>query len=256
VLAQRSTEVEPAPPGRLRARTVAVSAIDAAAREAMWRVFERTYADVDRARFEDDLAAKQHAILLHDERDGSLQGFSTLQVYRRELDGRRFVVVYSGDTVIAPGYWGQRALQVAFVRFVITRKLLHPLLPVYWFLISKGYKTYLLLSRNFPEHWPRRDRPTPPWPAAVLALVAREKFGDAFVAERGILQFDTPMGRLRAGVAPIGAPLLEDPDVRFFAERNPGHARGDELCCLGRVSLRQGIFFTTRLLRRALGRRR
>ena len=25
---------------------------------------------------------------------------------------------------------------------------------------------------------------------------------------------------------------LRDPHVRYFAELNPGHARGDELCCI------------------------
>jgi hypothetical protein len=31
----------------------------------------------------------------------------------------------------------------------------------------------------------------------------------------------------------LGSPdRLRDPFVRFFVERNPGHARGDALCCL------------------------
>jgi hypothetical protein len=37
---------------------------------------------------------------------------------------------------------------------------------------------------------------------------------------------------LRSGVAEITEQRLRDPHVRFFAERNPGHASGDELCCI------------------------
>ena len=37
---------------------------------------------------------------------------------------------------------------------------------------------------------------------------------------------------LRDDIAPITAERLTDPHVRFFVERNSGHAQGDELCCL------------------------
>ena len=37
---------------------------------------------------------------------------------------------------------------------------------------------------------------------------------------------------LRAGLADITPERMADRDVRYFQERNPGHARGDELCCL------------------------
>ena len=57
--------------------------------------------------------------------------------------------------MIAQAYWGQKALQRVFTRYVVGVKLRHPLQRVYWFLITKGYKTYLLLSRYFPEYWPR-----------------------------------------------------------------------------------------------------
>ena len=207
---------------------------------------------MDRDRFERDLLGKQHVILLFDAADDALQGFSTLEVYTRTLEGRTFAVVYSGDTIIAPGYWGQTALGVAFVRFVLACKLRRPILPLYWFLISKGYKTFFLLSHNFPEYWPRHDQPTPARPAAILSYLATDKFGGAFLPARGILHFDPPLGRLRAGVAPIEPALLADPEVRFFVEKNPGHEQGDELCCLGRIDLRMGLFYLSRLVRRGL----
>lgn len=239
-----------APNGQLRAAVVPLAEVGPDLRDAMWTLFDSIYADVDRGRFDQDLAEKQHVILLFDEGNESIRGFSTLHVYRRAIEGRDVIVVYSGDTVIAPGYWGQRALHSAFVKFVTTCKARHPFVPLYWFLISKGYKTYLLLSRNFPEYWPRRDIPTPAWPAAVLNTLAKEKFGSQFVPERGVVQFDRPMGRLRTGIAPIESEMLQDPDVRFFIEKNPGHEAGEELCCLGRLGVQQGVFYMSRLLQR------
>jgi hypothetical protein len=42
--------------------------------------------------------------------------------------------------------------------------------------------------------------------------------------------------RLRPGVADLTPQRLRDPHVRFFVERNPGHAGGDELCCLAPIT--------------------
>ena len=37
---------------------------------------------------------------------------------------------------------------------------------------------------------------------------------------------------LHAGIADVTEGRLHDPQVRFFVRSNPGHERGDELCCL------------------------
>lgn len=238
--------------GRLKGRVVAVSKLASAQRDAMWSVFRTYYGEVKREVFEKDLAEKQEVILLTDSGDGSLQGFSTLQVYARAIDGRPFLAVFSGDTIVDEAYWGQNALQRTFARYLLAQKLAHPLIPVYWFLISKGYKTYLLLTRNLPNHWPRWDRETPAAEQAVLDLLATDKFGDAYVPEAGVLRFPECLGRLEEWVAPIEAHLLEHPDIAFFLKKNPGHVRGEELVCLARVDLAFPLHFAARQLRKSL----
>jgi len=218
----------------------------------MWELFASYYTDVVRATFEVDLDGKSHVILLRDADDDSLQGFSTVLRTVTRVQGRQVAAVFSGDTLVAKPYWGQTALQRAFYGYIGRTKLRYPLTPVVWFLISKGYRTYLLLARNFPEFWPRRERPTPPWPAAVLTQLARERFGDTFDAERGILSAGG--GRLQSFVAPIEEASASDPDALFFETVNPGHANGDELCCIGFIDARMFIFYAGKTVRRSLRR--
>ncbi|UJR81091.1 hypothetical protein [Sandaracinus amylolyticus] len=221
--------------------------------DVMWTLFARHYEDVTRETFEQDLAPKQHVILLREAVSRQIVGFSTIEVDRRHVGGRDIVSIFSGDTIVERRYWGTRALHRAFFRYVMALKLASPTTPVYWFLITKGYKTYLLLTRNFPEHWPRHDRATPPWQQAILDDLATRRFGDAYDARHGVLRLaDSGHGRLRAEVAPIDETLAHDPDVRFFVERNPGAPRGDELCCLGRVGVGLAMQFGRKQLARAL----
>ncbi len=241
-----------APSGRLRGMVVAVQTLSCDARDAMWVVFSTYYAAITREKFEADLAQKQDVIMLLDSADGSVQGFSTIEVYAPKVQGRAVIAVYSGDTVITEAYWGQHALHRAFNRYLLMTKLRHPLVPVYWFLISKGYKTYLLLARNVPNHYPRHDRATPQFDQAVLDALCSEKFGNAYLPEQGILRFETCQGRLKRGVAPIEASLLEHPDIRFFVEQNPGHMDGEELCCLGQVDAVLPVAFMFRQFKKAV----
>jgi hypothetical protein len=241
--------------GVLVARTVERADLTLPQRDAMWRLFSTYYADVTRAGFERDLAEKQHVIIVSDSGDGSCQGFSTLQVYERVIEGKKVVAIFSGDTLIDKAYWGQMALQRAFFLYIVQVKVTHPMHEVYWFLISKGYKTYLLLAKSLPTYWPRFDAPTPSFERKLIDSLAREKHPDAWLPERGVLSFDEPQGRLKAGIAPIDAQALALPEVRFFLERNPGHTRGDELCCLGKVDARLALVYSRKLLRKLLAAR-
>ena len=235
------------PSGRLVGEIVPRAALGAGQRDAMWSLFAGTYEGTPRELFERDLDGKQRVIVMRDGGDGALQGFSTIA---EDHGPGRVIVVFSGDTVIAKPYWGQKVLQRLFARAVVETKLRHPLRPVHWLLVTKGYRTYLLLTRNFPCHWPRHDRPTPPEVQKLIGAVARRRFGERFDAARGVLRACAGGGHVRSGVAPIEPRVEADPDVRYFLERNPGHAEGEELCCLGRVD---AAFFARFVVKR-LGR--
>ncbi|HEX2081514.1 MAG TPA: hypothetical protein VHG08_27670 [Longimicrobium sp.] len=227
----------PAPPPRLRASIVASHAIDAATRDAAFALFRAHYEGADRERFERDLGEKQRVILLRDAR-GALRGFSTVLQRDVRVGGRMATMVFSGDTVIDRACWGQKRLQGAFAGLLLRLRLRHPRRPLYWFLISKGWRTYLLMANHFPRAVPRWDLPDPPELRAALDQLAAERFGAEYDAAAGIVRYAAPHERVRDGVAPVDGALLANPHVRFFVERNPGHARGDELACLAQVRVR------------------
>lgn len=236
--------------GWLGAETVVVAGLDAATRAAMWSLYREHYERVDERQFFADLDEKHHAILLRDLADKSLQGFTTLHVDRVTVDGTPYVIVFSGDTIIAGNYQGQSALHREFVRYIMRVAMTSGGAPVYWYLISKGYKTYLLLSRNFNEYWPRHDVEIPEAMRRLLGEVARRRFGPSFDEASGRITFDPPGPRLKGHVAPISQSAMLAPDVRFFVAKNPGHADGDELCCVGRVDLQLGLSYVWRWGRR------
>lgn len=241
--------------GRLRSRTVPVAEVDPALLGRMWAVFDAHYEGVDRAQFEADLRRKDAVIVVED--GARVAGFSTLVALTGTAGGRPYAALFSGDTVVDTAYWGQGALQRRFIVELARFWWRSRHVDAYWFLISKGYKTYLLLTRNWIEAWPVRGARMPPVVSAVRDDLATRLFGAAYDPSSGVVRFDPPVGRVKTGVAPTEA-AGGDPDVAFFVTVNPGHARGDELCCLGKLSpalfLRLAARWTLPGARRRAGR--
>jgi hypothetical protein len=207
-------------------------------RDACWAIFDRYYDNTDRARFERDLSEKRDVFLLWAE--GRIVGFSTVTV--EEVGG--VVSVFSGDTVIEHAYHGNTALQWAFFQYIAVTKLKNPHRTVAWFLISKGYKTYLLLAKNFVTFYPRRGVETPAWARQLIVTLASRRFGAALDPERLTLHFEADHEHLRPDVAPTEG--QQDPDIAFFVAANPKHATGDELCCIGVVDAKLMLTFPVR----------
>ena len=107
----------------LKGATVPCESLTERQRAQMLALMQVCYAGVSAERFTRDLSEKQYVILLSARRSGELVGFSTLRVAEEQVEGRSVEVVFSGDTVIHPDYWGQKELQVRFGRFMLARKL-------------------------------------------------------------------------------------------------------------------------------------
>lgn len=197
----------------------------------MLRLYCRYYEACDGERFQRDLAEKDYVILLHD-LQGDLRGFSTLEVLAFEYDGRPQRAVFSGDTIVHHQFWGGQTLPLAWCRLAGRIKAQAPGLPLYWFLISKGHRTYRYLPLFAKRFYPTWRYETPSAIQALMDGLARQKFGDTYDPSTGLIRFPRSHGHLRTPWAEVDSRLSEKPDVRYFLNRNPGHRRGDELVCL------------------------
>lgn len=221
----------------LHSRVVPRSALDERRRQRMLALMESCYEGIVAERFFRDLDQKHFVIVLED-RHGELMGFSTLLLLQEQLDGETVDVVFSGDTVIDPAHWGSKALQTAFGRFCLERKLAHPRRRLFWLLLTKGFRTYLLAVNYFPRTFPKPGQTASSSLIAFRDGLATRLWGQAYDPTREILHYDTARDRVRAPLAPPPAEALHNDAVRFFMTKNPGAEDGDELVCLVPLPLR------------------
>jgi len=219
---------------RLEASIRCSSELDAREIAAMFGLYEHYYGGADAAVFRADLAQKSHVILLHE--DGAIRGFSALATQPLEMTGECALAIFSGDTIIDQAYWGEQALARAFCRFAGATQARHPEAVLYWFLISKGYRTYRYLDAFARRYYPHPVEPTPSDMRRRMDALARARFGEAYSSELGIVRFVPVRGYLRAPWNGVRTGLRDRPEVRYFLERNPGYVNGDELVCIAELS--------------------
>lgn len=202
--------------------------LSAAMVDSMFALYLRYYEGTDEELFRRDLADKNYVVILRDQQ-GDMQGFSTAAVTDHLLDGKAVQSIYSGDTIVDHRFWGQQALPAAFLRLAGHCRALSPDMPLYWYFLVTSERSYRFLRVYFEKFFPAHDNPTPVREKALIDLFTCERFGNLYDPERGVVSFPQSQGYLRNDWVEIPEKVRDKPDVRFFADRNPGYIRGDGL---------------------------
>jgi len=201
----------------------------------LYELYEQCYDGSERIRFEADLREKQWIILLRDAPSSFIAGFSTQMVIDVAVDGLPVRALFSGDTVIHPGYWGSQELVRAWCRLAGRLKAQVLNRAFYWFLISKGYRTYLYLPYFFHHFYPRYDQPNPLFVDNLIAALGTKKYPGEFNDRAGLIEHQKCHDRLKPSLDAT-AKHLRNQHVEFFLRRNPGYRNGTELLCVAEIS--------------------
>ena len=220
---------------KLYHKTLKITELEESQKESMFKVFNRYYNNVSYEQFLSDLKSKDAVFLLLDRKENIIRGFSTIV----EINENGYCGVFSGDTIIEKEYWGQGTLGVAFLKYLFMKKLRNPFKKLYWFLISKGFKTYLLMANNFPNHWPRHEKQIDEKNKDILDTFSKTLYPEDYVQEKGIISFSNKeKDSLKECVAPITEEMKKaNKRINFFSTQNENWQKGDELCCIAEMTL-------------------
>lgn len=202
-------------------------------RASMLEILDANFRNITADRFAKDLVEKNWVILIRNDAC-RIVGFSTLLFYQTTFEGAPIAVVYSGDTIIEKEAWGSAALPRTWIQSVWRlHASLCPQLPLYWLLITSGFRTYRFLSVFWREFHPSCRGETPPRTRQLLEQLATGRFGARYDRAAGVVHLGQP---LREALLPIPPAKISEPDIAFFAARNPGYIDGDELICIAELT--------------------
>lgn len=194
--------------------------------------------DVDRLAFGDRVRGGfDHVVRFRERGGGRLVGFTGVRARIFTLaSGRRIPTLYSGLSFVLPEARGLGLLPAVLSYYALRLKARAPLETVWVWSDAISYKPYILTTRRIARVYPSRHGPTPDFVRELRDRLGAEYYGDLYDPGTGCVR--KAHKRLKDHVAPIRAGDLEDPDIRFYAEHNPGHADGHGLMMLIPADLR------------------
>lgn len=228
---------------KMYSKVIDISEIKDIEKIQMLELMNEFYDDVFEEVFYKDLMDKDHCIMLYNE-EGIVKGFSSQKEITLNVGGKMIRGVFSGDTIIDKDYWGSLDLYREFARRFIKEDE-----DFYWFLISKGYKTYKMLPVFFRNFYPNYKNQTPAFEKEIMDTFGQTLYAKDYDKESGIIKYKDLKDKLKSGVADITQRQLRDKDIKCFLAKNPNYGDGDDLVCL--TNLRESNLRKTaqRLLR-------
>jgi len=217
---------------RIQSKILPVTSLSDKSISEMAKLFEQYYVDISLEQFRSDLFEKTHVFMFTDKK--KIVGFST--IFRKHIPSvGPGTFLFSGDTVLMEEYWGSKILQKTFFRYIVESKLRTPALPLYWMLISKGFKTYLMMRRNFAHSFPQQDTKTPETIQKIMDHFYKWKYGEFYNPRTGLITFESSRGAVKGKIADPTKENFEDPEVQYFLGKNPDYKKGVELACVAEI---------------------
>ncbi len=201
----------------------------------MLAILEQCFDNIDKQHFLADLKKKDQVIFLRDG-GGIIRGFSTLVSFRHSFAEKEYRVVFSGDTVIAPGHWGGIELPLVWGSHLMEMYQREPKIPLLWLLISKGIRTFKFLPVFFNQYYPCPDRSVPNAVQQLMHSLGTLRFAEQYDSQRGLVLPCSQSYYLREEFAAVQPPVEGRDYIQHFYQKNPLYRRGAELLCLTEFS--------------------
>lgn len=212
----------------------------------MHKLFVQYYNNAEFVTFATDMGNKTGVFILEDKLSKRIIGFSTWTELELDHGNEKAIGIFSGDTVVDKAYWGDKSLQKAFAIKLFSTKLKNPRKQVFWLLISKGYKTYLLMTNNFHQFYPCHQHHNPKL-ESIVDEYCNKLYPSAYCSKSRLLDFGDEYQNLKEGVACITPEMRdENRDIDHFAKLNPTWEKGTELPCAGEVTISMLLDFMQR----------
>lgn len=213
-------------------------------KQSMFELMKDNYSGVNRAVFLKDLHEKDYVIILKSK--DRLCGFSTFALSQHNINGRNIRLAFSGDTVISKENRNSRQLPVSFgVLMNRIEKLSDE--PLYWMLISKGFRTYRFLPVYFKEFYPVYNRDTPGPEKELIDSLGKKLFPKRYREDLGII---SSSGQAVKNFLEDQQVInqRDDEHIQFFNTKNKNWPQGDELLCLVRYNRKNLNPFISKIL--------
>jgi len=211
---------------------------------------------VDIQGFHKVLLSYTFAVLFRERRDGSLRGLFLMSRDRYKRKDKSYTVLRLGLGFFEKEYRGGPYIYYVFSYFRIKEFFLHPFTPFYVFGKVFSYKSYAVLTHNSAHVYPSYSQDTPEEIGEIINDFAKKVKlpEEVYDPVKFVLKRETVA--MKEFVSEPDQADMDDPNVKFFIERNPGWSKGHQLLTLSSVTPNDILRVLYRMFYKAIKGRR
>lgn len=175
---------------------------------------------------------------------GKVVGFTGLRIQKINIDRKRFLTIYFGQTVVTDAVRGKGLINRTglklvrmFWRAMLTRQV------VFW-ADALTYRAYLVFAKNLVDCYPAVGQQLTSEMRRLRDYLGRSNYGKRYCKETGTVAKDSFL--VRDPQMLIRPEKLEDKDIAFFAASNPTYLQGSGLLTMGPGTLRNLWYMFTK----------
>lgn len=198
--------------------------------DEFYALYDTYYEGLTFESFKHTFYNKDYLITLYDNHQ-KVCGFTTVEVIHFAFNHKPRCALFSGDTIVNHKFWGQQILSYEWCKLAGKIKLQLGQVPLYWFLISKGHRTYRFLNNFSKDYYPSAKVFNKKY-HDIVNYLALKKYPKHYNPEKGIIEFEGHSDYLRPAWQLESSLVVKNKYAKYFETLNPGYMHGDELVCL------------------------
>lgn len=208
-----------------------------AERQQMYAIYQQSYT----CTWEEFLEKKDTLDLYAVYYDGNqLIGFTGLCYKKIEVDGKNYMAVYVGQTVIPSSYRGKNLIQRTVLKLFFKHLYSHPFSTLVVWNNALTYRPYLILAKGAKVFYPNSANEQYLHYKNIQNKIGEIYYPKHYNASTGVV--DKGYNVMKAHEVNYTAQETADPDVRYYLSRNPGSFQGHGLITFG-FGTWENIFF-------------
>ncbi|MCB0633266.1 MAG: hypothetical protein R2824_19305 [Saprospiraceae bacterium] len=201
--------------------SIAPNHLSTGTKEAMWQVYHKFY-HYDQAQFMERIKTNNYySFYTINER---IVGFTGLRINQTELNGKKQLLIYFGQTVIDPAFRGQALIPRTAFKLCLKfwRKLL--ISDLYFWADALTYKAYLVFAKTVPQMYPTWKRNTPKDIKSIVDHLGQTYYCNNYCVQTGTVSKDKVL--VNDTTMKVPAKYREDKDICFYLQANPKYIDG------------------------------
>lgn len=211
----------------------------------MWEIY-KTYYNYTHASFLERIETNTlYALYVKGDK---ICGFTGLRINELRVDGRDHFLIYFGQTILPWGLKGKQLFPITTGKLVLKfwRKILLRRTWVWFDALS--FKAYWIPASLVRDFYPNRYQTKPAHIRNLMSRIGKHYYGDNYCEATNIVS--KPMPFVKQAHREIPKSLLSNPDVAFYAARNPGSQKGHGLLTIVPLNWKNLCFVLTCLFKK------